>query len=62
MDANQIDHLANGALTTLAHYTLQRMQWTRYGQLLLALRYLSLRDFSTTLRRIFKDVIESVMQ
>lgn len=62
IDKKQIDHLANGTLSTLARYSLQRMQWTRYGQLLLALRCISSRYSGTALRSLFSHIISDLLR
>lgn len=60
-EALQIDHITNGALATLGHYCLQRMDWTRYGKLLLALRCLSSKPFDAPLKQLFNDIIDAVI-
>lgn len=61
-DAQQIEHLTNSALNTLGHYTLQRMDWTRFGRLLLTLRYLSIRPFEAALKRLFSHIIDDIIE
>lgn len=61
-ETNQIEHLTNGALVTLGHYCLQRMQWTRFGKLLLTLRCLSLRPFDMALKQLFNHIIGDVIE
>lgn len=61
-ETKQIEHLTNGALVTLGHYCLQRMQWTRFGKLLLTLRCLSLRPFDTALKQLFNHIIGDVIE
>ncbi|XP_031621573.1 nuclear receptor subfamily 2 group E member 1 [Contarinia nasturtii] len=61
-ETQKIEHLTNGALMTLGHYCLQRMEWTRFGRLLLALRSLSLSPFDTTLKQLFNHLIDDVIE
>lgn len=61
-ETTQIEHLTNGALVTLGHYCLQRMQWTRFGKLLLTLRCLSVRPFDTALKQLFNHIIGDVIE
>lgn len=61
-ETHQIEYLTNGALATLGHYCLQRMEWTRFGKLLLALRCLSLRPFDTALKHLFNHIIDHVIE
>lgn len=61
-ETKQIEHLTNGALVTLGHYCLQRMQWIRFGKLLLTLRCLSLRPFGTALKQLFNHIIVDVIE
>lgn len=61
-ETQQIEHLTNGVLLTLGHYCLQRMEWTRFGKLLLTLRCLSLRPFDTALKQLFNHIIDEVIE
>lgn len=61
VETKHIEHLTNGALIALGHYSLQRMQWTRFGKLLLALRCISLRNFDSILKQLFKNVINDII-
>lgn len=61
-EIQQIEHLTNGALVTLGHYCLQRMEWTRFGKLLLTLRCLSLQPFDTALKKLFNPIIDDVIE
>lgn len=61
-ETKHIEHLTNGALIALGHYSLQRMQWTRFGKLLLALRCISLRNFDSILKQLFKNIINDVIE
>lgn len=61
-ETHQIEHLTNGALLTLSHYCLQRMEWTRFGKLLLTLRCLSLKPFDASLKQIFNHIIDEVIE
>ena len=61
-ETQQIEHLTNNALATLGHYCLQRMQWTRFGKLLLTLRYLSLKPFDAALKQLFNHIIDDVIE
>lgn len=60
-ETKHIEHLTNGALIALGHYSLQRMQWTRFGKLLLALRCMSLRNFDSMLQQLFKNIINDII-
>lgn len=62
VEAQQIGHLTNGALITLGHYSLQRMEWTRFGKLLLGLRCLALKQFDATLKQLFNSIIEDIIE
>lgn len=61
-EMKQIEHLTTGALVTLGHYCLQRMQWARFGKLLLTLRCLSLRPLDTALKQLFNHIIDNVIE
>lgn len=61
-ELEKIEYLTNGALATLGQYCLQRMEWTRFGKLLLALRSMSLRPFDTALKQIFNHLIDDVIE
>lgn len=61
-EVKQIEHLTSGALVTLGHYCLQRMQWIRFGKLLLTLRCLSLRPFDAALKQLFNHIIDDVIE
>lgn len=61
-ESQQIETLTEGALMALAHYTLQQMQWTRYGKLLLALRDLSLRNYDGVLQNLFNNIINEILR
>lgn len=61
-ETQQIEYLTNGALVTLGHYCLQRMEWTRFGKLLLTLRCLSLQPFDTALKQLFNPIIDDVIE
>ncbi|KAH8417520.1 hypothetical protein KR222_001329 [Zaprionus bogoriensis] len=53
---------ANGALCSLARYTLQRSHWLRFGQLLLGLRQLCLRRYDCALSSMFREVVADILK
>lgn len=61
-ETKKIEHLTNGALMTLGHYCLQRMEWARFGKLLLTLRCLSQRPFNIALKQLFNHIIDDVIE
>lgn len=61
-EVQQIDHLINGALMALGHYSMQRLEWTRFGRLLLTLRSLCLKSFDTSLKQLFNHIIDGIVE
>lgn len=61
-DSRQIESYADGALLSLSHYSLQHMQWVRYGKLLLALRNLSLQRNYGVLQHILQNIINEILE
>lgn len=56
-----IEKCSTSALTTLGQYTLQRMDWSRFGKLLFSLRWLSSRPFELSLKRMFAHIVDNVI-
>lgn len=61
-DARQIESYADGALLSLSHYSLQHLQWVRYGKLLLALRNMSLQRNYGVLQHILQNIINEILE
>lgn len=57
-----LESYANGALISLARYTIQKSNWLRYGSLLLGLRQLSLRRYETSLSVLFRSIVSDVLK
>lgn len=57
----QIDRFSTNALLTLGYYTMQRLDWSRFGRLLLHLRSLSLKSFETSLDQLFSHIINQII-
>ncbi|EDV93804.1 photoreceptor-specific nuclear receptor [Drosophila grimshawi] len=53
---------SNGALCSLARYTLHRSHWLRFGQLLLGLRQLCLRRYDCALSCMFRNVVRDILK
>lgn len=60
-EAQRIEQRSTAALSTLGQYTLQRMDWSRLGKLLLTLRWLSGRPFEASLKRLFTHIVDNVI-
>lgn len=60
-ESKKLEFLTEGSLIALGHYTLQQIQWTRFGKLLLALRGLSLRGFDSYLQNVFRSIIDDLL-
>ncbi|XP_030374347.1 photoreceptor-specific nuclear receptor [Scaptodrosophila lebanonensis] len=57
-----LEAAGNGALASLARYTLQQSNWLRFGQLLLGLRQLCLRRFDCVLSYMFRTVVRDILK
>lgn len=60
-EAQCIEKCSTSALKTLGQYTLQRMDWSRFGKLLFSLRWLSSRSFEFSLKRMFTHIVDNVI-
>ncbi|EDW15023.1 photoreceptor-specific nuclear receptor [Drosophila mojavensis] len=57
-----LETYSNGALCSLARYTLHRSHWLRFGQLLLGLRQLSLQRYDCALSCMFRNVVRDILK
>lgn len=60
-ESKQLENLTDGALIALGRYTLQNINWCRYGKLLLGLRGLSIHQLGSTLQNIFQNIIGDIL-
>ncbi|XP_037942930.1 nuclear receptor subfamily 2 group E member 1 [Teleopsis dalmanni] len=57
-----LETYANGALISLARYTIQQTNYIRFGTLLLGLRNLALRRYETMLSSLFRTVVKDILK
>ncbi|XP_036341694.1 nuclear receptor subfamily 2 group E member 1 [Rhagoletis pomonella] len=57
-----LESYANGALVSLARYTMQQSNWLRFGTLLLGLRQLTQRCYESLLSSLFRSVVKDIVK
>ncbi|XP_017482413.1 PREDICTED: nuclear receptor subfamily 2 group E member 1 [Rhagoletis zephyria] len=57
-----LESYANGALVSLARYTIQQSNWLRFGTLLLGLRQLTQRCYESLLSSLFRSVVKDIVK
>ncbi|XP_011192665.3 nuclear receptor subfamily 2 group E member 1 [Zeugodacus cucurbitae] len=61
-NATLLESYANGALVSLARYTMQQSNWLRFGTLLLGLRQLTQRYYDSLLSSLFRTVVRDIVK
>ncbi|XP_018796232.1 PREDICTED: retinoic acid receptor RXR-gamma [Bactrocera latifrons] len=61
-NATLLESHANGALVSLARYTMQQTNWLRFGTLLLGLRQLTQRCYDSLLSSLFRTVVKDIVK
>ncbi|XP_039970666.1 nuclear receptor subfamily 2 group F member 1-B [Bactrocera tryoni] len=61
-NATLLESHANGALVSLARYTMQQTNWLRFGTLLLGLRQLTQRCYDSLLSSLFRTVVRDIVK